>query len=160
MEVLQSWPQETTRAWVGVASREHVQIGVEGGFAQFCHGKAAPARRPRKGDAVVYYSAKEVFGQTLPCQRFTAFGIVEDDTPVSVEQFPGFFPWRRQVRWLHRRETPIQPLLGRLRFIEDPRHWGAPFRFGFLEIPQADLITIGTLMGAFDTDPYLGVPKS
>ena len=63
---------ETTRAWVGVASREHVQIGLEGGFAQFCHGKVGPARRPRRGDVVVYYSGQERYGEKTPCQRFTA----------------------------------------------------------------------------------------
>src|SRR6185369_15456590 len=90
---------ESTRAWVGVASREHVQIGLEGGFAQFCHGKVGPARRPRRGDGVVYYSAKETFGAPEPCQKFTAIGIVADDAPVEVEQFPGFVPWRRRVQW-------------------------------------------------------------
>lgn len=25
--------------WIGVASKEHVQIGQDGGFAQLCHGK-------------------------------------------------------------------------------------------------------------------------
>jgi hypothetical protein len=28
-----------TRYWIGVASHEHVQGGVKGGFAQVCHGK-------------------------------------------------------------------------------------------------------------------------
>ena len=30
------------RYWIGVACREHVGRGVAGGFAQLCHGKAAP----------------------------------------------------------------------------------------------------------------------
>ena len=60
------------RYWIGVASREHVLIGRESGFAQFCHGKEAPAKRPRQGDWVIYYSGKEKFEETAPCQKFTA----------------------------------------------------------------------------------------
>jgi hypothetical protein len=31
--------------WVGVVSKEHVDIGVAGGFAQVNHGKAGPLER-------------------------------------------------------------------------------------------------------------------
>jgi hypothetical protein len=137
----------STRVWVGVASREHVQIGIEGGFAQFCHGKQGPARRPRKGDLVLYYSGQERFGEKTPCQKFTALGVIEDDMPITVEQFPGFFPWRRSVRWLHRAETPIRPLIERLSFIGNKKAWGSPFRFGFLEIPQDDVRLLAREMG-------------
>lgn len=138
---------ESTRVWVGVASREHVQIGIAGGFAQFCHGKRGPAQRPRRGDAVLYYSSQERFGEKSPCQKFTALGIIEDDEPTTVEQFPGFFPWRRSVRWLHQGEAPIRPLIGRLLFLGDTASWGSKFRFGFLEIPRDDLALLAKEMG-------------
>ena len=32
------------RYWIGVASRQHVLTAVEGGFAQFGHGKPGPAK--------------------------------------------------------------------------------------------------------------------
>jgi hypothetical protein len=38
-----------TRYWIGVASKEHVQRGVLGGFAQVCHGKAGPLNRMEEG---------------------------------------------------------------------------------------------------------------
>lgn len=138
---------QSTRVWVGVASKEHVQNGIEGGFAQFCHGKVGPARRPRRGDVVLYYSGQERSGVPSPYQRFTALGVVEDDVPKTVEQFPGFFPWRRSVRWVHRSEVPIRPLLPQLTFIENKVAWGAKFRFGFLEIPQDDLRLLAPEMG-------------
>jgi hypothetical protein len=50
------------RYWIGVASKEHVLVAVKGGFAQFGHGRLAPAKRPAKGDWIIYYSAKEKFG--------------------------------------------------------------------------------------------------
>ena len=37
--------EEAQRFWVGVAAREHVLRGVEGGFVQFGHGKLAPPKR-------------------------------------------------------------------------------------------------------------------
>ena len=33
------------RFWIGVASKEHVKLGVAGGFSQLCHGKAQPLKR-------------------------------------------------------------------------------------------------------------------
>ena len=138
---------ESTRVWVGVASREHVQNGIAGGFAQFCHGKRGPASRPRRGDFVLYYSGQERLGETTPCQKFTALGVIEDDGPITVEQFPGFFPWRRSVRWLHETEASIRPLIGRLSFIGNKQSWGAKFRFGFLEIRQDDLRLLAREMG-------------
>ncbi|MGG1220830.1 EVE domain-containing protein, partial [Priestia endophytica] len=33
--------EKNIRYWVGVASRDHVMKGVQGGFAQLCHGKEA-----------------------------------------------------------------------------------------------------------------------
>ena len=51
------------RYWVGVASREHVLLGVAGGFCQVCHGKQAPLARMKRGDWILYYSPKT--GMTL-----------------------------------------------------------------------------------------------
>jgi hypothetical protein len=62
------------RYWIGVASREHVLGAVKGGFAQFGHGKPAPAKRPATGDWIIYYSARAKFGEPTPCQRFVAIG--------------------------------------------------------------------------------------
>jgi hypothetical protein len=44
----------TTRNWLAVASAEHVRIGRAEGFMQVCHGKAAPLRRLRPDDWVIY----------------------------------------------------------------------------------------------------------
>lgn len=134
------------RFWIGVACRDHVRRGQAGGYAQFNHGKAGPARRPRRGDGLVYYSSKESFGGAEPCQRFTALGYVTDDAPVAVEQEPGFVPWRRQVAWAAAREAELKPLVPHLSFIRDKARWGAPFRFGFLEIPAEDFRRVAAAM--------------
>jgi hypothetical protein len=134
------------RFWIGVASREHVRAGVRGGFAQFNHGKRAPAARPAKGDGIVYYSSKETRGRPDPRQRFVAIGRVLDDEPTQVIQAPGFEPWRRRVAYREATEVEIQPLIKRLSFIKNKSSWGAAFRFGFLEIGRDDFETIARTM--------------
>lgn len=44
------------RYWIGVASKEHVMRGVQGRFAQVCHGKAGPLKQMRPNDWLIYYS--------------------------------------------------------------------------------------------------------
>lgn len=67
------------RYWIGVASRDHVLKGVNGGFAQLCHGKEAPLKKMNVGDWLIYYSSKESFKGNKPYQKFTAIGRVIDD---------------------------------------------------------------------------------
>jgi len=134
------------RFFVGVASREHVRLGAKGGFAQFGHGQMAPAKRLSKGDWVIYYSSKERISEAGPCQRFTALARVLDDEPVQVEQAPGFTPWRRRMEYREACEVEIRPLLDQLSFITDKSRWGAVFRFGLLEIPRDDFVTIAKRM--------------
>ena len=52
-----------TARWLAVASAEHVRRGRQGGFMQVNHGKAAPLRRIKPGDFVVYYSPSTVIGK-------------------------------------------------------------------------------------------------
>lgn len=136
----------TPRYWIGVASREHVRLGMKEGFAQFSHGARAPATRLARGDWVIYYSGREKYGEPEPCQRFTAIGRVVDSEPVQVEQFPGFAPWRRTVKYEKAAEVDVHPLIDRLSFIKNKSRWGAAFRFGFLEISGADFAVIARRM--------------
>lgn len=52
---------DSSRYWIIVASKNHVQKGVSSGFMQACHGKASPLRRLRLFDWVIYYSPKKIF---------------------------------------------------------------------------------------------------
>ena len=137
----------TSRFWIGVASREHVHLGIAGGFSQLCHGKAYPLKRMTVGDWLIYYSPKERFGENIPCQKFTAIGrvIVADLYPH--EMFPGFVPYRRNIDFFESTDAPIRPLLGQLTFINDKSRWGYAFRFGHLEIQRGDfeVISMGML---------------
>lgn len=136
----------TKRYWIGVASREHVHLGVAGGFSQLCHGKAQPLKRMAVGDWLIYYSPKERFEETAPCQKFTAIGKVVGEDIYPFEMFPGFVPYRRNINFLEAADAPIRSLLEQLSFIKDKNRWGYAFRFGHLEIQKADFEIISTSM--------------
>jgi hypothetical protein len=134
--------------WIGVASRAHVRLGVEGGFAQLNHGKRAPLRKFAAGDWIIYYSPRLTHPDGEPCQAFTAIGRVRSGETYLAEMGEGFHPYRLDVDFVPADDAPIRPLLERLSFIRDKQHWGAAFRFGLLEIPEADFARIAAAMRA------------
>lgn len=136
------------RNWIAVASAEHVRLGRANGFMQVCHGKAPPLRRIRPGDQVVYYSPTARFGERIPLQSFTAIGNVLTGEPYQVDMGDGFYPFRRDVRWLEANEVPIAPLLPRLEFSAGRKNWGYQMRFGLFEISEHDFLIIAAAMEA------------
>lgn len=133
--------------WVAVASAEHVQIGLLGGFMQVCHGKLAPLKRIKPGDRVVYYSPTATFGGNDKLQAFTAIGVVQPGDPYMFDMGGRFYPYRRNVQWWQARQAPIRPLLNQLSFIADQNRWGYSFRFGLVQISLGDMHTIANAMG-------------
>ena len=134
--------------WIGVASADHVALGRADGFMQVCHGKAAPLRRIKPGDGVIYYSPTQAFGAADGLQSFTAIGFARDHAPYPFEQAPGFAPFRRDIAWAASRPCLIRPLLEQLDLTRGLRNWGYGFRYGLLEITPADFATIGAAMTA------------
>ncbi len=131
-----------TSYWIAVASREHVQNGVKGGFMQVCHGKAGPLKRMQCGDGIIYYSPKEVFQEKTPCQKFTAIGKIADEEIYPFDMGGGFIPYRRNVKFSPCKEVSILPLVESLTFICNKKNWGAPFRFGLVKIPEIDFFLL------------------
>lgn len=131
-----------TKYWIAIASREHVQKGVEGSFAQVCHGKKSALGRMKKDDWIIYYSSKEFFTSSVLCQKFTAIGKVTDDTIYSFDMGEGFIPFRRNIAFYPCEEVSILPLIERLEFIQNKKHWGYPFRYGLVEIGENDFLAI------------------
>ena len=136
----------STKFWVGVASKEHVENGVKLGICQFCHGKISPAKRLQKGDFVIYYSSKVSMKSNELYQKFTAIGEVIDDVPYQVDMGSDFKPYRRNIKYLNACEVDIKPLIPILSFIKNKTSWGYVFRYGFLEIDQESFEIIATLM--------------
>lgn len=135
-----------TRYWIIVASKDHVKSGIAQGIAQACHGKVSPLRSMQKGDFVLYYSGKQTLGKPDKCQEFTAIGRVHDDEIYQVQVSADFCPSRRNVEFFEGKDASILPLIDNLDFIQNKKSWGAPFRFGFLEIPKQDYELISSKM--------------
>ncbi len=134
--------------WIGVASAEHVRRGRSGGFVQLGHGKAAPLKRVKPGDHIVYYSPTVKLGEKDKLQAFTAIGTVKDREPYVGDMGKGFKPYRRDVDWAKAEEAPILPLLDKLEFTAGKTNWGYKFRFGLFPVSAADFRLIAKAMGA------------
>jgi len=119
---------------------------------QVCHGKAAPLRRIKPGDGVVYYSPTITFKGNDRLQAFTAIGFVRQGEPYPFDMGGGFVPYRRDIDWLTAQETRIAPLLQDLGFTRGLTNWGYPFRFGIVKIDETDFGTIARAMGVRVTD--------
>jgi hypothetical protein len=134
--------------WIGVVSREHVQVGVKGGFIQLNHGKKAPVQRLHAGDGLVMYSPRTAYPDGEPLQCFTAIGTVTTGEVYQVTMSEDFKPYRVDVKFVKSKEAAIKPLIEKLSFIRSKTHWGAAFRFGYLKVPAEDFALIATAMGA------------
>jgi EVE domain len=135
-----------SRYWIAVASAEHVRRGRAEGFMQVNHGKAAPLKRIKPGDFIVYYSPAEQFGSKRPYRYFTALGEICDKEPYQGDMGPDFKPFRRDVAWHKTDEVAITPLLQSLSFSKDNKNWGYQLRFGLFEISAADFEVIEQAM--------------
>lgn len=136
------------RYWIGVVSASHVSRGVQGGFAQLCHGKSAPLRRMRPGDWLIYYSPRTDMKNGEPLQSFTAIGRVADDRVYEYRMSDSFVPFRRDVRYFPCKEVKIAGLLERLSFTRGNRHWGYKLRTGHFEVSREDFLAIaGAMLG-------------
>jgi hypothetical protein len=143
---------DKTRYWIGVASKEHVLVGVKAGIAQVGHGKKAPLQRMHAGDWLLYYSPVTNLQTREPCRCFTAIGRIKPGEIYQYDMGNGFVPYRLDVEYIRARETPIQPLIERLSFIKNKKNWGYVFRFGQVEIPKEDFELIAREMGVVDLD--------
>jgi hypothetical protein len=141
--------------WIGVVSKDHVALGVAGGFTQLNHGKAGPLERMRAGDGFAFYSPRTAYPDGAPLQAFTAIGRIRDGNVYQAAQgmkgaevgTEDFKPFRLAVDYLPARDVPIKPLIEDLSFIRSKMHWGAAFRFGYLRVPEADFAKIAAAMG-------------
>jgi hypothetical protein len=137
-----------SRHWIAVASADHARRGKENSMMQVCHGKGGPLRRMQAGDGVVYYSPTVAFRGKDRLQAFTSIGRAKGDQIYQADMGEGFRPFRRDVEYVEANEAPIQPLLDRLEFTRGKKNWGYAFRFGLVEISQADFSTIAAAMKA------------
>lgn len=132
--------------YIIAASKDHVEIGKENGFAQAGHGKKSQLEKLNKGDWVIYYSSKDKLKDGKPYQKFTAIGQVTDTEPYQVEVNPDFRPWRRNINFYDSKDTEIKPLLEDLQFIKNTKKWGFYLMSGFVKISEQDFKLISEIM--------------
>ena len=132
--------------WINTISRDHVILGVAGGFTQAGHGKAAPLKRLKKGDWMVFYSPRTAYVDGEVLRNFTAICQIADDEPYQVELESGRQPFRRNAEYHECMPIPIEPFIPELSFIKDKKHWGYMFRFGLFPIPESDFELIRNAM--------------
>jgi hypothetical protein len=133
--------------WIGAVSKDHVQKGVELGIVQIGHGKRDGLDRMKAGDGFVYYSPKASMDSLERLQTFTAIGHITDDTVWEADEGE-FKPWRRNVTYLKSKDAHIRPLVEELDFTRGKPSWGYAFRYGLVEISEADFKTIAEAMKA------------
>lgn len=118
--------------WVGVASKKHVQIGVDGGFCQLNHGKRQALDRMSEGDYIIYYSPKLALESQVPYQKFVAVGKIISKT-YQGNMGDNFMPFRRDVSYYKAiNEVPLSSIN------QDPG-WiqvRSKLRYGHLEVPE------------------------
>ena len=132
--------------WIIVASKDHIQRGLAGRFIQANHGKAAPLKRMHADDWIIFYSPKLEYDKPEKLQCFTAICKITDENIYQHDMGGGFIPFRRNVIFFPAKDVSILPLVNVLSFIKDKTHWGAPFRFGTLHIPEEDFRLIAGMM--------------
>ena len=60
---------------------------------------------------------------------------------------PGFIPFRRDIQFIaEAKPVDIRPLIQQLSFIKDKAKWGYSFRYGHLEMTEADFELIAKQM--------------
>jgi len=140
-------PGNSRNFWIGVVSKEHVDIGVAGGFMQVNHGKAGPLERMRAGDGFAFYSPRTAYPDGELLQAFTAIGRIKNGTVHQGTVSDSFRPFRLDVDYFAAQPAPVRPLIDTLSFIRSKVHWGAAFRFGVVRVPEADFAQIAAAMG-------------
>ena len=134
--------------WINTVSRDHVLLGMQGGYTQASHGRPHALSRLKKGDLIAFYSPRTSYPDGEPLRRLTALARVIDDQPYQAEMGPDFHPWRRRVEPITSEEAPVAPLIKDLAFIRDKGRWGFVFRRGMFEIGEDDFRRIARAMNA------------
>jgi hypothetical protein len=145
--------------WIGVVSKDHVDVGVAGAFAQVNHGKASPLERMHAGDGFAFYSPRTKYPDGEPLQAFTAIGRIRDGK-IYQATMGDFHPFRLDVDFLPAQTAPVRPLIDDLSFIRSKKHWGAAFRFGVLRVPEVDFALIAAAMGRSFADDFPSLAAS
>ena len=119
--------------WVNVIPKERVLSAVEEVIMQ-SQGIEAHLNRMKKDDWVVFYSPREDEGGDIKLQTFTAIGQVADETINRVENSSFTKVFKRKMNYSEVKEVPLIPLIQKLAFIRNKKHWGSVFKMSLIQI--------------------------
>ncbi len=140
--------------WIGVASRQHVDLAVAGGFCMFAHGAGSAAKRLEAGDRFAYYAPMHGMGTGAQVRAFVALGEILPTPPRERVMGPGVTGWQRDARYFTAHEASVYDLLATLSFIRNKTHWGMYFRQSLFSVNEADFALIARAMGVtFPPEP-------
>lgn len=130
--------------WINVIPKERVVKAVEEGIMQ-SQGDEAHLSRMQKDDWVIFYSPREDIEGTTKLQAFTAIGQIADTViyPVEHSEIKAF---RRKVTYTKSKEVPVIPLIQKLGFIRNKKHWGFIFKLNLIQILEEDFNIISKEM--------------
>ncbi|OZI11787.1 EVE domain-containing protein [Bacillaceae bacterium SAS-127] len=137
----------STKFWIGVVSEDHVHVGVKGEFAQLCHGKAAPLKRMKQGDWIIYYSPKTSYPNGKPLKHFTAIGRIKSGEVYQFQMSSQFIPFRIDVDYMECQAVSFDQIKSKLDVYQTTSNIGLLFRRGHFEVSKEDFLTISTEMG-------------
>ena len=132
--------------WINTVYQDHVIVGKEGGFVQAGHGKKASVEKLQPSDYMIFYSPKTSLENRTIVQAFTAIAQIKDKDVYQVVINDTFQPYRKNAVYEECQEVSIRPLIEKLDFITNEKHWGLRFRSGLFEIGQHDFELIYSLM--------------
>ena len=131
--------------WILVIAKEHVLTGVEAGAIR---AKSTELQLLRDGDLVFCYSPGTLFRAGEILQAFTAVARVTSDEPYQVDTAGAGHAWPLTAKFLACKETPIEPLIPQLDFIEDNADWARFLPRGMFVIEEEDATRIRDAMTA------------
>jgi hypothetical protein len=132
--------------WINTLPKDLVMIGRKQGIVQAHHGTAAPLKRLKAGDKVVFYSPKTKSLGGIPLKAFTAVANITDERIGQIQLGEGAQPFRLTAEFEDCIEVPIVPLVAKLQFIHNKKSWGYLFQLGLFEINENDFILIYSKM--------------
>lgn len=131
--------------WINVIPKERVLAAVAEGVMQ-SQDNEAHLNRMKKGDWVIFYSPRLDIEGTTKLQAFTSIGQITDNTIYPVEKAPTSKMFRRKMNYVSAKETPLIPLIQKLLFIVNKKHWGTVFKLSLIQIPDDDFNLIAKEM--------------
>ena len=134
--------------WVICITEDNLQIALQEQILGFKQSKCTRVRSFSPGDAVTFYVSRVALTSYRPVQKFVGQAEVKNKPYKSTEIIwkGDLFPIRIELKSISNASCEIKPLIDKLSFIKNKKHWGGVFMGGILRIPASDFDLIQETM--------------